>query len=323
VAADDRPHAERDGNPFEPGVPSSGNPPSAEAPQWALADYLTHFREHRFRDGVHCPHCGGTKIHRHGTFSGRQRYRCVGCRRTFSDFTATPISYSKKATLWPVYALCMSRSFTIRRSAAVVGLCVSTSFRWRHAILAQVVNVDDAVLAGWIEFVDKWLPYSEKGSRQLRRPQRRRGRIRRDAEGTSVRVIVASDRSGTGYSAAIIARRISAAALVDCFADRIGAAATILAEDGPYGPYGVFARRIKAEFRDCRPRSRPSTGAESTVSAVRAYASRFMTWLARFYGVATKYLTRYLGWHRLLERRRPIAPILLALGWPVSPVQTE
>jgi hypothetical protein len=35
---------------------------------------------------------------------------------------------------------------------------------------------------------------------------------------------------------------------------------------------------------------------------VNAYHSRLMGWLARFKGMATSYLTSYLGWFRALDR---------------------
>ena len=38
------------------------------------------------------------------------------------------------------------------------------------------------------------------------------------------------------------------------------------------------------------------------VQNVNAYDSRLKGWMARFHGVATKYLEHYLGWRRWLER---------------------
>jgi hypothetical protein len=35
---------------------------------------------------------------------------------------------------------------------------------------------------------------------------------------------------------------------------------------------------------------------------VNAYHGRLKGWMARFHGVATKYLPNYLGWRRFLER---------------------
>jgi hypothetical protein len=38
------------------------------------------------------------------------------------------------------------------------------------------------------------------------------------------------------------------------------------------------------------------------IQNVNAYHSRLKKWIAKFNGVATKYLANYLGWHRLRER---------------------
>jgi hypothetical protein len=41
------------------------------------------------------------------------------------------------------------------------------------------------------------------------------------------------------------------------------------------------------------------------VQNVNAYTRRLKQWMARFNGVATKYLTSYLGWHRMLDLHDP------------------
>jgi hypothetical protein len=38
------------------------------------------------------------------------------------------------------------------------------------------------------------------------------------------------------------------------------------------------------------------------IQNVNAYDSRLKQWMARFHGVATKYLENYLGWRRMIER---------------------
>ena len=35
---------------------------------------------------------------------------------------------------------------------------------------------------------------------------------------------------------------------------------------------------------------------------VNAYGSRLRQWMAKFHGVATRYLASYLGWHRMIDR---------------------
>ena len=38
------------------------------------------------------------------------------------------------------------------------------------------------------------------------------------------------------------------------------------------------------------------------IQTVNSYVSRFKKWMARFNGVATKYLPNYLGWRLMLEK---------------------
>src|SRR3712207_1075679 len=52
-------------------------------------------RQHRWPDGVRCPHCASASVTRHGfdaTHSHRQRYRCKGCQARFDDLTGTVLA---------------------------------------------------------------------------------------------------------------------------------------------------------------------------------------------------------------------------------------
>jgi len=53
-----------------------------------------------------------------------------------------------------------------------------------------------------------------------------------------------------------------------------------------------------------RVRVRPSIRGAIHVQNVNAYHSRFRRWLARFNGVASRYLANYLGWFRALDGGR-------------------
>ena len=49
-------------------------------------------RQHRWPDGVRCPHCQSAAAARHGrddTQPHRQRYRCTACGSRFDDLTGT------------------------------------------------------------------------------------------------------------------------------------------------------------------------------------------------------------------------------------------
>jgi transposase-like protein len=52
-------------------------------------------RQHRWPEGVHCPHCEGARIARDGRDDAqphRQRYRCAACHARFDDLTGTVLA---------------------------------------------------------------------------------------------------------------------------------------------------------------------------------------------------------------------------------------
>ena len=74
----------------------------------------------------------------------------------------------------------------------------------------------------------------------------------------------------------------------------------ILCTDGA-AVYASFAKKsgIKHEVIYSKgPRARGAFHMQN----VNAYDSRLKEWMRRFHGVATKYLSNYLGWRRMLER---------------------
>ena len=54
------------------------------------------------------------------------------------------------------------------------------------------------------------------------------------------------------------------------------------------------------------------------IQNVNAYGSRLRQWMAKFHGVATRYLASYLGWHRMIDRLgqnvTPTLCFLMSLG---------
>jgi hypothetical protein len=79
----------------------------------------------------------------------------------------------------------------------------------------------------------------------------------------------------------------------------------IITGAGPFSAAALFARRIGRTFLATgsltAERRNPASGKAA------AYATRMKRWLKRFHGVATRYLSNYLAWHRTLEpaERRP------------------
>jgi transposase-like protein len=54
-----------------------------------------------------CPHCRHPRRHRCGEANGLQRFRCLGCRRTFNALTGTPLARLRKRERWLAYLQCV------------------------------------------------------------------------------------------------------------------------------------------------------------------------------------------------------------------------
>lgn len=277
-------------------VPShrSGPRPTDQRPAVLPGPFpFSAFRRLRFGERPSCPRCGADRVHRWGSFSGRKRYRCVACRRTFSDFTGTPLAYIKKLPAWSPYCLCMREGLSIRAVAHLVGISPATAFRWRHRILPAQDLGDAHVMGRIVTIGETWFQQSEKGSRTMDRPARRR-RIWHRSDATPVWVLVARDDAARVATAAVGLRRPDPDDIIAAVGHRLSPEAELLSRYGWYGAPARAADRLEVPHRDAG-----LTAPE--VVAVKSYAVRLRRWMRRFRGVATRYLASYLAWHRFVE----------------------
>lgn len=277
------------------------------------------FRRARFRDGIVCPRCGHTDVHRWGSFGWRRRYRCLGCRRTFSDFTGTPLAYLKRVELWESYCTLALRTATIRQSARRLGVDPSTAFRWRHRLLATLRDTERGRLSGRISVDMTWLPHSDKGTRGLARPARRVAYTGMSWETRIAWVLAACDDSGRAIGAYTGAARPRLPTVIALLQQRAGDGTSLLGRSSLWGLLARAAGRLGLAFeREFYVPLRARDAADP--EQARVYLLRWKKWLTRFRGIATKYIDHYLAWFRLLDRvaGRPGGPLeadrLLLLG---------
>lgn len=283
---------------------------------------LVALRSARFSTGVRCPRCGHARVHRWGRFSGRQRWRCRGCGRTFSDLTGTPAAYIKKLAVWECYAAAMGEGASVRRSAAMVGVNPTTAFRWRHRLLNDLLARPAERLTGWIELDTTWFAYSEKGQRRCSDAPRRRGLSGGEwFTHPKVSVLVIADRRGHLIHAMGGRRRPSARDVEQAVDKRVRGRPIVCAGQGPYGLGGGFAQKRGGEFHDARGGGPERSGKDAPLvhlRTVRSACSRLHDWMARFRGVATTYLANYLAWHCYVDRERRQGMRAEVLRWNSS-----
>lgn len=163
-------------------------------------------REIRFAKGNICPHCSSELVVRNGKFDGKQRYICKSCKKTFSDFTHSPVAHTKKTIdMWLEYAKCMIMGYSIRKSAIAVDINIATAFFWRHKILEAIKSyMGFGSVEGVIEADETFFDISFKGNHKKskifvmpRKPHERGEKSeKRGISKEKVCVACAMDRSG-------------------------------------------------------------------------------------------------------------------------------
>ena len=259
-----------------------------------------------------CPSCGNERCHRHGFANDLQRFRCCICGRTFNDLSGTPLARLRHKAKWLAYSQVLLDSLPVRKAADRVGVHRNTAFRWRHRFLRWVKLDRPASLNGIVEADETFLLESQKGSRTLDRPARRRGG-RATKPGISREldcILVARDRNGRTVDAVTGRGALTAAQLEHDLLPRLDPQALLVSDSN--AAYRAFARkhRIAHQTVNLRAGVRVRHGLAGAVHVqnVNAYHQRFKNWLLGFRGVASRYLPNYLGWRWALDGGRVSSP---------------
>lgn len=104
--------------------------------------------EARFEVAPACGHCKSERFGRWGHASGMRRYKCHDCKRTFNALTGTLLAYLRRREAWLAYARTLVDRVSLRKAAKRTGICLDTSFRWRHRILEIGKNKRPPLLTG-------------------------------------------------------------------------------------------------------------------------------------------------------------------------------
>jgi transposase-like protein len=126
-------------------------------------------RQHRWPEGVRCPHCGGSTIARNGhdeTQCDRQRYRCTTCAVRFDDLTGTVLAgHHQPLRIWVLCLYLMGLNLSNQQIAQELDLCVSDvqamTEQLRGGITAKLPPV---TLEGAVEADEVYVVAGHKGS---------------------------------------------------------------------------------------------------------------------------------------------------------------
>ena len=248
-----------------------------------------------------CPVCGNPQCHRCGHANGLQRYRCVFCRRSFNALTGTPLARLRLRDKWLPYLQCLIDSTTVRTAAERVAVAKSTSFRWRHRFLAGVRREPRPQLSGVVEADETYHLESQKGSRHMDRPPRKRGgkASRRGISKEFDCILVARDRNRQTCDFVTGRGPVSASQLAQHL--RPVLAPDVLLVTDAARSYQAFAQRAGITHETVHVKTGMRARGAIHIQNVNGWHSRAKTWLRRFNGVASRYLANYAGWQRVLD----------------------
>jgi transposase-like protein len=263
--------------------------------------------EHATR-GRPCPRCACPRVHRCGQASGLQRFRCLGCGRTYNALTGTPLARLRKKEHWLAYLQCVLESRTVREAARVVGVHRTTSFRWRHRFVPGAMRDRPAILSAIVEADETYRLESQKGSRNMTRKPRKRGGVakKRGISGELDCLLVARDRTGQTLDFHTGRGQVTAAQLHACLKPVLPPDVLLISDSAL--SYRYFARQAGIMHEMVNTKAGGRARGAIHIQNVNAWHSRFKSWLVRFRGVASRYLINYSGWQRVLDARRLTTP---------------
>lgn len=267
-----------------------------------LSNMVSEIRDKRFSSGYHCPHCAGRMVVRYGTYRQRQRYRCKCCKKTFTDLTATALHCIHDKEKFFCAAKLMLSGATLSQIAEEVDINIATAFSWRHKVLDCLKNIEDDSLSGIVEADDTFFLHSRKGCKNIgRKPRKRGGKSKkRGISSDQVCVVVARDRDNHTLSDIATFGRPSADEIDKLLGDRLSEKSVLITDRHP--SFGRFAKNKGLSYiaLDLSNGRRTIKGIYH-IQNVNSYHSRLKSWIYRFKGVATKYLSNYLHWFEFID----------------------
>jgi transposase-like protein len=245
-----------------------------------------------------CRYCQEKALVRNGFQNGMQRFLCRDCGRSSCATSETPLGRLRNKEKLAAFANCMREGLTVRETAARMGFSVDRAFRWRHLFLKNAVDYQPKDLTGVVEIDETYFRHSRKGDRHVRKSRHRggkgstRGRLAKEW----VPVLIGRAR-GRPFVIDAVLPKMTTVAVDAVLVDAIDPLNAVVCADSLPAFKGLEQRlQVRCDlFVQGQPASK---GVH--VQSVNAYHESLKTWINRdLRGVATKYLSNYLAWHRL------------------------
>jgi transposase-like protein len=235
------------------------------------------------------------------TAKGIQRYQCKDCKTTFTETAGTPLYHNRKADKWLDFVECELLGLSLRESSKRINVHYVNLFYWRHKFYASLAKIDVESFEGIVEADETFFLESEKGNRSLDRKGRKRGGSakKRGLSKEQICVLTARDRSKTTHFQILGRGKASSQEIENGLGDRLDESNTLCSDK--LQAYSAYCREhgIKNHIRFGSKEKR--TKGIYHIQNINSYHSRLHNWLAKYNGVATKYLGGYIAMFNFLD----------------------
>ena len=244
-----------------------------------------------------CPRCCCTRIIKFGYRSGKQRFFCKDCRRTFMYSTNTIMQNSHfERSVWADFIKDTVTGVSLDKSAETFGFSHVTAFNMRHKILMAIqdwLEEHPVELSGIAELDETFVLESQKGTRVpecANRPARKHG-AKAQKPGISseyVAICTGVQRNGGAMAASVNRAKPSGDELKSIFWNHI-ANDTLLLTDG------LRSYNVLSNLTGCSVLNINAEGCKGilNLNTVNSFHSFIKETYEHYRGVATKYLNRY------------------------------
>ncbi len=269
---------------------------------------LLKVREYQLNEkqGV-CPHCGYEKYVKAGKDKAVQRYKCKKCHRRFTSYSGTWMAHIHKKEKLTDYLKLMKQGLSLEKIRKLLKINKKTAFDWRHKILISIKDTYEEEFTGITESDETFFLQSEKGSLNLKRKSRKRGKQvkSKGISNEQIPVIVSADRKGELSLVVSAPGRISKEDIQAAIGKKINKL-TVLCSDG-HVSYKSFALNNKLEHHVLRANIKEFVKGNYHIQHVNSLHSRLKKWINEdLFGVATKYLQNYMNWYRYKEKYKSV-----------------
>lgn len=259
-----------------------------------------------------CPHCQSEKIGKWGNYKGRTRYKCTNCSKTFNELTGTAFHYLHNHQKALHYVAQMVSGKNLRTIAESCGISLKTSFDWRHKFMHALKNVDTPKLKGEVQADELFFPLSYKGLPGLEdkvgRKAFKRGTTRPKKKHQAIVLAVIDQQkemhlihTGQGTLNKKMVKKSLGKFIrkqrLEQKKDRL-----VFCTDRHHA-YIDFAnqKRLKHVTLASSYDQYVTTDGYS-LARVNSLHNQLRRWVKPFYGVATKYLQRYLDYFHIIQK---------------------